>query len=203
MSENQTVYIVDDDPGVRESLRQMLEVCGFQYQLFDSAESFLSQYRVENAGCLILDLRLPEMDGLELQERLAEMELSIPVIMLSAHGDIEAAVKSLKLGAVDFVQKPFQPRELLACIQKTLQEDAENRQQTLDRRNVEERILLLTQREKEILDLIVDGEQTKAIAQKLGTSQNTVSNQRSSIMRKMQAETLADLVRMVVNIHTT
>lgn len=202
MSEDQTVYVVDDDPGIRESLRQMLEVCGFQYRLFDSAESFLKHYRTDDSGCLILDLRLPEMDGLELQERLAEMELSIPVIILSAHGDIQAAVKTLKLGAVDFVQKPFQPREFLACIEKALQKDADKRQLTLNRRNVEERIELLTNREKEILDMIIEGEQTKSIAQKLGTSQNTVSNQRSSIMKKMQTETLADLVRTVVNYHT-
>ena len=199
MSQLQTVYVVDDDQGVRESLRQLLEVCGFQYRLFDSAESFLTQFRTDLSGCLILDIRLPEMDGLELLESLAGQQSSIPVIMLSAHGDIRAAVKSLKLGAVDFIQKPFQPRKLLDCIHNALQIDAENRRQILVRRNVEERVDSLTNREKEILELIVEGEQTKAIAHRLGTSQNTVSNQRTSIMKKMQAETIADLVRMVVS----
>ncbi len=198
MTKKPTVFIVDDDAGVRDSLSLLMRSADLAAQTFAGAREFLAAVPDDSPGCLILDVRMPEVDGLELQRQLAARGSRLPIIMLTGHGDVPMAVQALRAGALDFIPKPFDSKALLARIREAIDLDARTRQKRLDRSAIEARLARLTPRETEVLDRIVDGLPSKAIAAALGSSFNTVQNQRASILKKMQAESVADLVRMVM-----
>ena len=193
-----TVFVVDDDVAVRDSLALLVSSVGLEAETFAGARAFLDAYRPERRGCLITDIRMPGMSGLELQEKLASEHLLIPVIVLTGHGDVPAAVRALKGGAIDFVEKPFNPRALLDLVQQAIARDAEISTRVAHDAEFAERVALLTPREHEVLELVVAGKANKVIAVDLGISERTVELHRGRIMRKMQARSLADLMRMVL-----
>ncbi len=192
-----TVFVVDDDASVRESLSFLLKAVGHEVELFENAQSFLDSYSSERPGCLILDVRMPGMDGLELQRLLAKQAPHLPVIMLTAHGDLPMAVDSMRAGAWHFVEKPYDRKRLLSIIQDALESDRVFRLENAERLEVERHLASLTDREREVLEQLVDGKSTKMVALALGTSPNTIAHQRASIMEKMAAESVVDLARMV------
>jgi FixJ family two-component response regulator len=198
MSHEPTVFIVDDDQAVRDSLLLLMNSADLAAETFADAREFLATVSVDRPGCLVLDVRMPEIDGLELQRQLASRGSRLPIIILTGHGDVPMAVQALRAGALDFIQKPFESRVLLQRIEEAIAIDSRLRSQNTDRTEIESRLARLTPRENEVLGLIVDGLPTKAIAAALGSSFNTVQNQRASILKKMQAESVADLVRMVM-----
>lgn len=198
MSREPTVFIVDDDVAVRDALRLLISSADLAVETFADAREFLAAFSGDRTGCLVLDVRMPEIDGLELQRQLAARGSRLPIIILTGHGDVPMAVEALRAGAVDFIQKPFESKRLLASIEEAIAVDVRARSQQTDIAEIESRIASLTPREREVLDRIVDGLPTKAIAATLGSSFNTVQNQRASILKKMHAESVADLVRMVM-----
>jgi FixJ family two-component response regulator len=198
MKQTPTVFIVDDDAAVRDALALLMRSAHLACATFTGASDFLAQFNVDAAGCVLLDVRMPEIDGLELQRELASRGSRLPVIILSGHGDIPMAVQALRAGAIDFLTKPFDSKVLLARVHEAIEIDARARKVHIDRSIIESRLALLTPREKEVLQYIAAGMPTKSIAAKIGSSHNTVQNQRSSILKKMQAESAADLVRMVM-----
>ena len=198
MSDSCTVFVVDDDQAVRDSLALLVHSVGLEVETFASAQAFLDAYRAERCGCLITDIRMPGMSGLELQEKLAADDIRIPVIVLTGHGDVPAAVRALKGGAVDFVEKPFNPQALLDLIQQAIARDAEIRELAAQEAQVAERVALLTPREHEVMGLVVAGKANKVIAFELDISERTVELHRGRIMKKMQARSLAELMRMVI-----
>ncbi len=200
MTTQATVFIVDDDEAVLDSLGLLTKSVGIKSQLFRSAQDFLTTYSSEQAGCLLLDVRMPHMSGLELQEKLKELNSILPIIFISGHGDIDMAVKTVQLGAVDFIQKPFREQELLDKIQVAIERDANTRLQSNSKKLIQIRLDSLTERELEVLKLIVEGHANKVIAIDLEVSQRTVEHHRSNIMKKMQATSLALLVRMAVEV---
>lgn len=193
-----TVYIVDDDPGMRNSLTQLLSDAGFVVHEFSSAEEFLDSNRIETPACLLLDICMPNMSGVELQNQLISDDVSIPIIFLTAHGDVCTAVSTLKNGAVDYIQKPIPPKQLIKQLRATIELDATDSQHRIDINSINVRLQKLTARENEVLALIVDGESNKMIASYCNISENTVANHRANILRKMRAANTADLVRMSV-----
>jgi FixJ family two-component response regulator len=193
-----TVFVVDDDKAVRDSLALLVHSVGLEVETFASAAEFLDAYRSNRRGCLITDIRMPGMSGLELQEKLSADDIRIPVIVLTGHGDVPAAVRALKGGAVDFVEKPFNPQALLDLIQQAIARDTEIREQAAQEAAVAERVALLTPREHEIMGLVVAGKANKVIAIELAISERTVELHRGRIMKKMQARSLAELMRMVL-----
>jgi len=193
-----TVFVVDDDRAVRESLALLVQSVGLEVETFASAGEFLDAYRPDRRGCLITDIRMPGMSGLELQERLTEDGYHIPVIVLTGFGDVPAAVRALKGGAVDFVEKPFNPQALLDLVQQALVRDTELREQAAREADLAERMALLTPREGEIMALVVAGKANKVIAIDLSISERTVELHRGRIMRKMQARSVAELMRIVL-----
>lgn len=195
-----TVFIVDDDEPVRDSLRMLMRSVGLNAETFSGAAEFLQAYDGDRPGCLVLDIRMPGMSGMELQERLNELHAIIPVIFITGHGDVPMAVKAIQHGAADFIQKPFRDQDLLDRINKAIEQDTSNRAQLLETRDIEERLGNLTPREKEVLDLIVDGRPNKVIAADLDVSQRTVEIHRARVMDKMRASSLAHLVRMVMRL---
>jgi two-component system response regulator FixJ len=198
-----TVFIVDDDRGVLDSLKFLMRSVGLYAETYQSAQEFLGAFDLERPGCLVLDVRMPEMGGLELQERLVAMGSSLPVIFITAHGDVPMAVQAVKAGAVDFVQKPFRDQELIDKIQSALQQDAQLRRQIADRADITQRIESLTPRELEVMHLVVEGKPNKVIAHSLGISQRTVEIHRSRVMEKMRAESVPHLVQMVIRAGST
>jgi two-component system response regulator FixJ len=198
MTQKPTVFIVDDDAGVRDALSLLMRSADLPAQAFAGAREFLAAVTDDRPGCLVLDVRMPEIDGLELQRRLAARGSRLPIIMLTGHGDVPMAVQAMRAGAIDFIPKPFDSRALVARIQEALDLNARARRKQLDRAAIEARLARLTPRETEVLNGIVDGLPSKAIAAALGSSFNTVQNQRASILKKMQAESVVDLVRMVM-----
>ena len=193
-----TVFVVDDDRAVRDSLALLVNSVGLEAETFASAQEFLDAYRPERRGCLITDIRMPGMSGLELQEKLSADDIRIPVIVLTGHGDVPAAVRALKGGAVDFVEKPFNPQALLDLIQQAIARDVEIREVAAQGAQVAERKALLTPREHEVMGLVVAGKANKVIAIELAISERTVELHRGRIMKKMQARSLAELMRMVL-----
>jgi FixJ family two-component response regulator len=193
-----TVFIVDDDGAVRDSLSLLMRSAGLSSEAFSGAREFLADVAVDRPGCLILDVRMPEIDGLELQRQLAARGSRLPIIMLTGHGDVPLAVEALRAGAIDFLTKPFDSQALLARIHEAIALDERARQKHLDRDRIRALLDTLTPREIEVVDCIIQGHSSKSIAAALGSSFNTVQNQRASIMKKMQAESAADLVRMVM-----
>jgi FixJ family two-component response regulator len=198
LSAPSTVFVVDDDRAVRDSLALLVHSVGLKVETFSSAQEFLDAYQPDRRGCLVTDIRMPGMSGLELQERLSADDLRIPVIVLTGHGDVPAAVRALKGGAVDFVEKPFNPQALLDLIQQAIARDDEIRELAAQEAHVAERMALLTPREHEVMELVVAGKANKVIAIELAISERTVELHRGRIMKKMQARSLAELMRMVL-----
>lgn len=194
--ENSIVYIVDDDQAIRHAMGLLLKSVRLEHQVFSSADEFLEQYSGNNNGCLILDIRMPGLGGLELQQKLIEMECSLPIIFITGHGDIPMAVDAMQKGAFDFVQKPFRDQELLDRITDALSAAHERQSEREQKAHVQERVNTLTKREHEVLDLVVTGKPNKIIAHELGVSQRTIEIHRARVMEKMHARSLAELVRM-------
>jgi len=198
MSTSGTVFVVDDDQAVRDSLALLVQSVGIEAETFASARAFLDAYRPDQRGCLITDIHMPGMSGLELQEQLSSDGVRIPVIVLTAHGDVPAAVRALKGGAVDFVEKPFNPQALLDLIQQALARDAEIRELAEHEAHIAKHMARLTPREHEVMTLVVAGKANKVIAIELSISERTVELHRGRIMKKMQVRSLAELMRMVL-----
>ena len=195
---NPVVFVIDDDEAVRSSLEWLINSVDIDVRTFASADEFLSAYERGHPGCLIVDVRMPGMSGLELQRQLAERSISLPVIIITGHGDVEMAVRAMKAGAFDFVQKPFNDQVLLDLIQSALEKNARASQHIAERLRVAEQLGQLTDRERQVLDGIVGGDSNKEIATRLGLSEKTIEFHRSKVMRKMEARSLADLTRKVV-----
>ena len=193
-----TVFVVDDDEAVRTSLKLLLRSVGLPVETFTSAQEFLDRFDADRPGCLVLDIRMPGMSGLELQEHLNAMHAMIPVVFITGHGDVPMAVEAMQHGAVDFIQKPFRDQDLIDRINQALEKDRENRAGLHERDNIRTRIADLTPREREVLDLVSAGKANQVIASDLDVSQRTVEIHRARVMEKMGASSLAHLVRMVI-----
>ena len=191
-----TVYVVDDDSSVRAAVKRLIESTGLPVQAFATAREFLNSKRPDTPGCLILDVCLPGLTGLDLQRELTAEGLHLPVIFLTGHGDIPMTVQALKAGAVEFLTKPFRNQELLQAVGQAVEQDCTARQQRAKLAQLRERYDRLTAREHDVLELVVSGMLNKQIARELGTSEVTVKRHRGQMMEKMQAKSVADLVRM-------
>jgi RNA polymerase sigma factor (sigma-70 family) len=198
MSREETVFVVDDDQAMRSSLQWLIESMGMRVETYDSAQAFLDAYYPGRAGCLLLDVRMPGMSGLELQAYLARREHRIPVIIITGHGDVSMAVKAMKNGAVDFIEKPFDDEALIVSIRNALQHDEKQRALRAQRADIAARMAELTPREHEVMAMVTDGRSNKEIATALGVSAKTVEVHRARVMDKMRADSLAELVRMVM-----
>lgn len=190
------VFVVDDDQAVRDSLGLLLRSMGQKARLFDSAQAFLDDYDPNMAGCIVLDIRMPGMSGMELQQKLKTMHCTVPIIFVTGHGDVPMAVEAMHHGAFDFIQKPFRDQDLLDRINQALAADAEHRSTEDQRTAVRQRHATLTPREQEIMGCVVRGLTNKVIAMDLELSQRTVEIHRARVMEKMHARSLAELVRM-------
>lgn len=196
-----TVFIVDDDAAVRRFLTGLIESVDLRVEAFASAGDFLEAYEPGQPGCLVLDVRMPGMSGLELQRELADQAIDLPVIILTGHGDVQLAVHAMQAGAIDFVEKPFNNELLLDRIQRAVTENVRAGSERSMRIKIAERMQLLTPREREVLDLVVAGQTNKGVARHLDISEKTVEIHRANVMRKMRAKSLADLVKMATDRH--
>jgi two-component system response regulator FixJ len=195
-----TVFVVDDDEGVRNSLRFLLKSVGLNTRAMATASEFLEAYKHNQPGCLVLDVRMPGMSGIELQQQLSLRGATIPVIFITGHGDIPMAVEAMQHGAFDFLQKPFRDQDLIDRIQRALERDARNRNALAQHARIRERFGSLTPREREVLTLMTRGKPNKVMAAELGVSQRTVEIHRARVMEKSGADSLAQLVRMVMDL---
>jgi RNA polymerase sigma factor (sigma-70 family) len=198
MSEPESiVFVVDDDPSVRSAIKRLIGSMGLQVELFGSAQEFLASKLPNVPSCLVLDIRLPGISGLALQRQLAEANVQIPIIFITAHGDVPMTVRAMKAGAVEFLTKPFCDQDLLDAIHLALERDRARRQREAEIATLRERFKSLSPREREVVAMVVSGMLNKQIAAEIGTTENTVKVHRSRAMEKMQAKSLAGLVKMV------
>jgi RNA polymerase sigma factor (sigma-70 family) len=191
------VFVVDDDPSVRSSLKFLLSTVGLHVESFDSADKFLHKNLPDAPSCLVLDVRLPGLSGLDFQRELAARKISIPIVFLTGHGDIPMSVRAMKAGAVEFLTKPFRDQDLLDAVRIALERDRARREQEKEVMILQQRFDALTSREREVISMVVSGMLNKQIAGQLGTAESTVKVQRSRALEKMRAESLVDLVRMI------
>ncbi len=189
-----TVFVVDDDPSLRRALARLIQSVGLPTEAYSGAHEFLEAYDPTRPGCLVLDIRMPGQDGLDLQQSLGRRGISLPVIFITGHGDVPMSVQAMKAGAIDFLQKPFRDQDLLDALHRALARDAELRQSRAQRDLVSQRVAALTSREHEVLVLVAAGKPNKVIAAQLGITEKTVKAHRARVMEKMQANSLADLV---------
>jgi len=194
------VFVVEDDPSMRNALNNLLRSVGLEAQLFSSAKEFLQSDRPDMPSCLILDVRLPGISGLDLQRELSAANVHIPIIFITAHGDIPMSVRAMKAGAVEFLTKPFRDQDLLDAIQSALNQDRVRREKAHELGALQRKFQSLTTRERELLPLVVSGRSNKEIAAEFGTSEITVKVHRGNVMRKMNAASFADLVRMAADL---
>jgi RNA polymerase sigma factor (sigma-70 family) len=190
------VFVVDDDPIVCTSMKRLIRTLGLEVQTFNSAQEFLRAKRPNAPGCLVLDVRLPDLSGLDLQQELAKARIDLPIIFVTGHADIPMSVRAMKAGAVEFLTKPFREQDLLEAIQHGIAQDRETRERRAAISELQQRLDSLTPREHEVFPLVVSGLPNKQIADQLGASEKTIKVHRGQLMRKMAAESLADLVRM-------
>jgi FixJ family two-component response regulator len=190
-----TVFIVDDDGGVRRAVQDLVESVGLRAECFATAQEFLNNKRTSDPSCLVLDVRLPQMSGLDFQRNLADLGMQIPIIFITAHGDIPMSVRALKSGAAEFLTKPFRDQDLLDAIQQALHHDRAAREQQDELHDLQGRYLVLTAREREVMGLVVAGMLNKQIAAEIGISEATVKIHRGNVMQKMQAGSVIELVR--------
>lgn len=195
-----TVMVIDDDEAVRSSLKLLLRSVKLPVTVYGSAQEFLPKYMVDQPGCLIVDVRMPGMSGLELQQQLNMRGAMIPVIFITGHGDISMAVEAMRQGAFDFIPKPFRDQDLLDRVQKALEKDAKNRSEISQTGRIKKQFETLTPREREVLELVTTGKPNKVMAADLGVSQRTIEIHRARVMEKMGANSLAQLVRMVLGL---
>ena len=200
---HESVFVVDDDTAVRQGLRFMLRAAGYSVEAFPSARSFLEDYDPRRGGCLLLDVQMPQMTGLELQQRLNVRGWRIPVIFITGHGSVPLAIAAMKAGAFDFIEKPLREDTLLESIERALHWNDRAYEERLERATLEVRAALLTPREREVFELVARGEPNKVIARNLGISFRTVELHRAHIIEKLQARSLSDLIRMGIILNST
>ena len=198
MPSSQVVHVIDDDVAVRQSLAFLLSTEGFAVRVYDSAVAFLKGLQQAQAGCVVTDIRMPDMSGLELQRHLREIKSGFPVIVITGHGDVPLAVEAMKAGAVDFIEKPFEDEALLSAIRVALSRNVKDSERLARVAAIRERLKLLSQREREVLGGLVAGKPNKVIAHDLGISARTVEVYRANVMTKMQADSLSELVRIAL-----
>jgi FixJ family two-component response regulator len=203
MSSRPTVFVVDDDQAMRNSLKWLIESVSMQVETYESANAFIQSYYPGRSGCLLLDVRMPGMSGLELQEYLRVNQIAIPVIIITGHGDVPMAVRAMKAGAVDFIEKPFNDELLLESIRRAMALDVKQRDMQSQRAEIATRLARLTPREHEVMVMVTNGKANKEIATNLGVSSKTVEAHRARVMEKMEADSLAELVRMAINANLT
>jgi two-component system response regulator FixJ len=197
-AEKSVVHVIDDDEAVREVLAFQLGSAGIDVQTYDSAAGFLKIAPTVQAGCIITDVRMPDLSGIDLLRRLRELKVSAPVIVITAHGDIPLAVEAMRLGAIDFLEKPFDDDVLLASVRSALEKGDRDRTRQAERSSIQSRLAALSNRERDVLQGLVAGRANKQIAYDLGISARTIENYRANLMIKMQASSLSDLVRMAL-----
>ena len=197
---NSIVWVVDDDEAVRDSLELLLKTVGLRARTFPDGKSFLKNFDDGLAGCVVVDLRMPGMSGLELQEALHRKHSPVPIIFITGHGTVDSAVHAMRAGAIDFLQKPFDDQELLDTIQRAIRLDHESRESLSGRDKLVERYATLTNREREVMALVVEGHANKVMAFDLGVSERTIEIHRSRVMKKMEANSLPHLVRMALDL---
>jgi len=200
MKSDVTVFIVDDDAEVRDALKLLMASVGLPAETFASGQEYLEQFDPERPGCLLLDIRMPGMSGLELQEKLAQRSLHPPIVIITGHGDVPMAVRAVKAGAVDFIEKPFHDQTLLDSVHRAIEQDANRRGEAMRLADIQSRLERLTPREKEVLNLVVKGMRNKVIAAELGVSMSTIEAHRAKVMEKMEADSLSDLMRMMLSL---
>ena len=191
-----TISVVDDDDGMRRALDALLSTVGYKTAVFSRPSEFLAGFKPDTAGCLVLDIRMPDMSGLEVQQQLNRMGSMLPVIFITGHGDVPMAVQAMKEGAFEFIQKPFRDQDLLDRINHALKQDAENRNTVARRADIQHRLESLTPRERQVMDMVVDGAANKVIAIDLALSERTVEIHRAKVMEKMGARSVAHLVKL-------
>jgi len=199
---NPTIYVVDDDPSIRDSTELLLKSVGFNVKIFGSAQAFLKANLQEDLGCLVLDVRMPGMSGLDLQEKLVSAKTPLPVIFITGHGTVPMSVRAMKAGAVDFLQKPFEEQDLLDAINRAVARQRERKLKADESEKLQLRLKALTSREYEVFSLLVTGMANKEIAYELGTTERTIKAHRARIMEKMNAGSLVDLVRFAEQLKT-